>query len=396
MAGDFGIVYPLWNHIADAGDFLDRVTGEVGIDHLTIPVVTGPWTQFRWRLLPESPYFHTEGGWHYPVNAKLFCALGARPKAAKWFGSKDILGVVRDRADELGLPVYFRLDVPYAATLIANSSHLRQRNAWGDTYHDSPACMCNLETRELFRLTIEDLTRYDPAGFQLFNTRIDLWTSQRGPMTESMGALLNTCFCAGCRQISASIVDPDQAARSVRADIERCSSQTTPTVTVNEETPTEPAKPERHGHVGRDYDDARDTSVIDWVRQIMQRYPARRIFRSHDVGPLFGRVPARDLEREPSTPILQLSWFGALSMVADSGERGGIYESLETLRPHGAVSLPLTSNVETHEAAQSNFVQMVSGLTAGGATFLDFEDVDTVHPNDLRQLKQAVRYARRS
>ncbi|MCH8806966.1 MAG: hypothetical protein IH986_12865 [Planctomycetes bacterium] len=395
MAGDFGIVYPLWNHIADAGGFLDRVAGEVGIDHLTIPVVTGPWTQFRLRLLPESPYFHTEGGWHYPFNAKLFSALGARPKAAKWFGSKDILGVVRDRADDLGLTVYFRLDVPHAATLIANSSHLRQRNAWGDTYHDSPACMCNPETRELFRLTIEDLTRYDPAGFQLFNARIDLSTPEKGVLAESMEALLNTCFCAGCRQISASVVDPDQAARSVRADVEKRSSQSTPKSAETEDELNVQDEPEQQGSVLRDYDDARDTSVIDWVRKIMKRYPARRFFRSHDVDSLFDRVPPRDLEREPSTPILRLSLSAVLPLLS-GGEQSGIYESLETLRPHGAVSLPLTSRLETLEAEQSSFVQMVSRLTAGGATFLDFEQVDTVHPNDLRQLKQAVRYARRS
>lgn len=393
MAGDFGIVYPLWNHIADAGDFLDRVAGEVGIDHLTIPVVSGPWTQFRLRLLPESPYFHTEGGWHYPFNAKLFSALGARPKAAKWFGSKDILGVVRDRADDLGLTVYFRMDVPYGAALIANSSHLRQRNAWGDTYHDSPACMCNPETRELIRLTIEDLIRYDPAGFQLFNTHIDLWASRREALIEPMNAPLNTCFCAGCRQISAGVVDPDQAARSVRADFEKWSWLTSLTAAVIEKKLTEQAGPEGQRSVGRDYDDARDTSVIEWVRQIMKRYPARRIFRSHDVDSLLGGVLPRDLEREPSTPILQLPLFAMGLLLAGAAS---IDKSLETLRPHGAVSWPLTCSIDTSEAEQSSFVQMVSRLTAAGATFFDFEQVDTVHPNGLRQLKQAVRYARRS
>ena len=62
MAADFGLVYPLWNHTRAADSLLDRVVGEVGIDHLTVPVVTGAQTQFRLSGGFESPYFHTEGG----------------------------------------------------------------------------------------------------------------------------------------------------------------------------------------------------------------------------------------------------------------------------------------------------------------------------------------------
>src|SRR5262245_59155093 len=104
----FGVVYPLWNHTREPGNLLDRLVGEVGIDHITIPVVTGPVEQFRPYFFPDAPYFGTEGGWHYPPGERLIAAR-IKPHVATWCGKRDILSQVRTAAERQGLKVYLRL-----------------------------------------------------------------------------------------------------------------------------------------------------------------------------------------------------------------------------------------------------------------------------------------------
>lgn len=127
MAVDFGLVYPPWNHTKAAGNLLDRVVGEVGIDHLTVPAVTGEQTQFRLIGGFESPYFHTEGGWHFPPQVKLYAASGVRPRAAKWLGTRDPIADIREAAEKLGLRVVLRVDLSRVRQIVDQAPQMSVR-----------------------------------------------------------------------------------------------------------------------------------------------------------------------------------------------------------------------------------------------------------------------------
>src|SRR5262245_57381599 len=157
MAGDFGIVYPLWNHIEGGGSLLERVIGEVGIDHVTIPVVTGPRALFRFFGPYETPYFRTEGGFHFPHSAKCYTASGIKPKAARWFAHRDELRKGGDVARAARVKVILRLDAGVTEALGAKAGEFVSRNAWGDAYDAGPPCISHPALREFVQATLTDL-----------------------------------------------------------------------------------------------------------------------------------------------------------------------------------------------------------------------------------------------
>src|SRR5262245_21196755 len=110
MPADFGIVYPLWNHTDGGDSLLERVAGEAGLDHVTIPVVSGPRATFRFFGPNETPYFRTEGGWHFPPETKQYAASAIKPKMARWCGQRDELKKVCDIARGLGVRIILRID----------------------------------------------------------------------------------------------------------------------------------------------------------------------------------------------------------------------------------------------------------------------------------------------
>jgi hypothetical protein len=103
MPTDFGLILPPWNFATTAGNLLDRVVGEVGIDFLTVPVVTGESQQFRLASGFATPYFFTEGGWHFQPELSLYKACGLRPPVACWCGKRDTLGPIQEYAERHGL-----------------------------------------------------------------------------------------------------------------------------------------------------------------------------------------------------------------------------------------------------------------------------------------------------
>jgi hypothetical protein len=135
MPPQFGLVLPLWDY-ADRPEWLDRVAGEIGLDHLTVPVVSGPVESFRLaRAIPPdsaaAPYFATEGGWHFPPNAKSYSSTGVRPTKARWFGAADVLGRLAEHLARLGVRLVARVELRDVSALLHAEEHLAQRNAWG-------------------------------------------------------------------------------------------------------------------------------------------------------------------------------------------------------------------------------------------------------------------------
>ena len=229
MAGDFGLVYPPWNHSTKRDNLLDRVAGEVGIDHLTVPVVTGEQTQFRLSGGFETPYFHTAGGWHFQPQAGLYEASSIRPRTADWLGSRDVLSEIREQAAKLGLKLIFRVDLPLIRGLFESAPQVRSHSAWGDLPGFGP-CISNPDYRELISATFADLVRFNPDGFELDS----IWPEPAGltfgiwqlDLLTQLGEPGGMCFCPSCRQAAAKAnVDAEAAAQTVRAFADRLASR---------------------------------------------------------------------------------------------------------------------------------------------------------------------------
>jgi hypothetical protein len=342
-----GIVLPLWSYAADDGRLLDHAAGEVGLDHVTVPVVTGVCSQFRLAEGCDKPCFHTEGGWHFPPNAKLYAAAGVRPPKARWFGSADHLARLREHVKRLGARLVLRIDLRAVQSLVEQAPLLGQRNAWGQEVPAAGACACNPHVRELLRATLEDLRRYEPAAHELANWMpdhaADCATARPLNWHTPVRRLLDICFCPACRQIAErGGADPDQAARSVRVRVEQ---QVT-------------AAPE-----------AQNTVPVDLV---LRQYTAARVADC-------------------------ALWLRRLAET-DADHRYHLIHALETPLPYDPppfdeiVRLPVWRPSFTAPAA---LVRLASDAVANGVRLFDFEGLDEAPPEAVTWLKQAVRFARR-
>jgi hypothetical protein len=374
VGAEFGLYYPPWNYTGKADDLFGRVAGEVGIDHVTIPVVTGEQTQFRLNRLRDEPYFHTEGGWHFPPREELYKG-GVRPPTAAWFGKRDVVARICERGRNLGLAVYFRVHVPSVRRLTKDAS-LRRRNAWAQDIGALPACPCNPELRELTRATLVDLTRYDPVGFQVPNwsqaepsPREDTATALRW---LSIGPDLRLCFCASCRQAAAGAgVDPDQAARSIRTRFEwlgaRQAGATSPEWVDKDDVP-------------RAYESARAADYRDWLDRLGEVVSGRRCFC------------VQTLALPEASPANWTRYCDGLAVHMDevASERP-LAVQVATLEATAAA----VQVASPDSADSSGLVRLVSGLTTAHVSFLDFKGIEEAPAEAVTRLKQAVRYARR-
>lgn len=382
MAGEFGIVYPLWAHGEGEATLLERVIGEVAVEHVTIPVITGARTQFRHFGPRETPYFHTEGGWHFPPETKAYAASGVKPRAAEWCGHRDVLRKVCDVARHSGLDVNFRIDIPSLPRLVENSPELAQRNAWGDTYVDWGPCLSNPAARELFVASINDALRYKPDAFELVNLRLDSVSPALAgySLDRPFGPGLELCFCPACRQIAAESVDADQAARSVRALTEKHASKLHPGRSADELL-----KELRGDPVLREYVAVRLRSVERWLETLAAKYPEHGFFH----GPL--NFDSAAVGRGGVAGFDRLATFDADCWLEDAPEEGE--KSIITVLEDTAVEMDLWF---AWRHGPDALVRVVLELVARGVRYFDFADIDETPPQTIDWLRQAVRYARRT
>jgi hypothetical protein len=363
----FGIVYPLWSHADGGGDLLARAIGEVGIDHITVPVVTGPRVAYRAYATEPPKVFTTEGGWHYPPNTRAYA--GVRPKSAGWFGKRDLLARVCETAAKRGLKVYFRIDIRHIPALLDRNPHLRGRNCFGDEMTYAGACLCNPQLRELLRNTMTDLARYEMAGFQLMEmslSRPDRWQRDQMSITVNSSVLCNVCFCAACDQVvTGAGVEPNAAARAAQDAIPRI-----PTPEARKR-PRVAALPETLD----EYQQARLLDLNLWLTRL-----------AAELGQTTGYIVG-DMWDRPVDHFRQL--VRAIPLVTD---REILFERWDRHGPpqglaHGAW-LPVVSSAD-------ELVRFVYETQQRGVSFFDFEDLDESPPEAIDWLRQAVRYARR-
>jgi len=385
----FGLVFPLWNLMDGPRELLQRAVGEIGIDHLTVPAVTGPLTQFRLCGDLPHPTFSTEGGWHYPPGRDGYAVCGVRPHAAHWFGRRDLLAQLRDEAVRRGLRLFMRLDLRAVAPRAEQQRHLCPRNAWGDELPAAGACVSHPELRELLRATLADLQRYEPAGFELVDWApslpVDRGHARPLAWDETVRALLDLCFCPACREIALGAadadrtdagrlpLDPDAAARSVRVHVQRLlSSAGDGAARTNAER--DPLLAEYCRAVAAD--------SHAWLSRLRERYAGGRCLLTLDVA----------AAGTSQTGFSACGW----ELELRCGQRdAGALERLQAAAVGGGASACSLWVWQPLFAEAAELVRRVTGLAEAGVRFFDFEGLEQSPPQVVDWLRQAVRYARR-
>ena len=369
FAQSFGIVLPLWSYAADDGRLLDHVAGEVGLDHVTVPVVAGAASQFRLAEGYEKPYFQTEGGWHFPPTAKLYTASGVRPTKARWFGSADHLRACGSTSNAWALGWCFgSTSGPSSRSWNRNRSlasampggrkfprralrlqSARARAAAGHTRRSAPLRAGRVRARGLdarLRGGLGDGTAPELAP--------------RGPPVARY--LLLSRVPADCRARGA---DPDQAARSVRVCVEQ---QAAAAPEAQDAAPHDP--------VVLQYAAARVADCALWLRQLAEadadhRYQLIHAFET----PLpYVPPPLEELARLSDRALAAVEPDGLSSLLRCAGIVGW---ALPVWRP--SFTAPAT------------LVRLVSDAVANGVRLFDFEGLDEAPSEAVTWLKQAVR-----
>jgi hypothetical protein len=376
MNSDFGIVYPLWTDPTGPGELLDRAIGEVGLNHLTVPVVTGAIERFR--LNPAAPphHFVTEGGWHYPPDSSCYQAGPVKPRTARWFGRKDVLKRVCDFARSRDVRVVFRIDLRAVPSLIEHEPHLLTRNAWGDDVPAAGLCVLNPNVRELLRGTLDDLSRYGPAGFQL-----EWWSPDTQPTEPARRLALwswwatqlaDCCFCPACQQAG---TDSAEARKRVCVHLDALAGE------IDEFGAGQAL---RNDTVLREYHESKLRDTANWLNALAASFPDQQRYLLNSTwvsesgaeglgADAFDCVHDRLTSRDPAAEYRKF----------ECAIRGTRVNGLAL-----AVWRPEIRNAD-------HLVRCVTGRANKGVTFFDFERLDEAPAEALTWLRQAVRYARR-
>ncbi len=385
MPASFGVVYPPWVHAQRGGELLDRVAGEVGAQHLTVPVISGPVRELRFDSGDAPHLFASEGGWHYPADRQRYPGHANRVRSAGWTGRKNWLEAVCEAARRMGLSVVFRVDLRAVAHLTVHEEHLLARNAWGEPDSLLGPCVSSPLLRDLLRETLEDLAAFEPDGFEI----ADWLPGQpagggRSPLDwhAELNRLYGVCFCPACREIGAAAgpleaesrsdqvsgLDPDAVARSVQVQLSNWAAA----------DPT--SHPPRRDPPAERYSQALQQANADWLRRLALRHVPRAIHLLCNDG---ARREAGPWLADGVPPLVRLDSDAArLDAWLDNAENAQDALAMPCWRPAFSSGQELNRSVKR--------------LADAGTSYFDFEDLHTAPAPAVEWLRQAVRYARRA
>ncbi|TWT43733.1 hypothetical protein RAS1_01320 [Phycisphaerae bacterium RAS1] len=371
---DAGLVYPLWNH-RQPDSLLERVIGEVGVDHVTIPAVTGPVEQFRVFHDRENPYFHTEGGWHFPPQAKLYATSGLKPVVAKWTERKDWLTPVVELAKRAGVRVVFRINICDVAA-VAEQLPAAHVSAWGQQPPQSPACISQASVREMLAATVSDLQRFEPAGFEFEGLRTDE-TSGGWQFRFAYFSGTQVCFCASCRATAAaSGLDPDAAARVVRTSVESA---------VREPQAIGGVVSQLDDPVLRDYCASRESEIGAWIDRIAAESGAESV-----------RLASKEWHGAPTHLVFRPGAWQAATRLLCAIHGLPDHILLKYVRQFGEPpGLRVNFGAGVDGVNGATLVRQMTEHAQSGANYFSFEKPEEAPEEVVTWMKQAVRYARR-
>ncbi len=374
MAVTFGLVLTPWSFSTREGSFLERAIDEVGLDHLTIPVVTGEMLQFRVAPGIECPHFYTEGGWHYQPQKELYAPAGIKPRVARWVGTRDTLGPIQEYAARRGLQLRFRVDLPSVSSILEQAPGLHCRSAWGAELEGFGPCIWNPQFRELMQATLADLQRFAPAALEIQHISDTPVTPVGHPDMDWVWALdglpATVCFCPACRQVAqAAGVDVDRVAETLRTALAG--------LAVHDETRwgRKPAA------LVTAYMTAMAADVQNWLS---------RLAESRAPGTLAVVADAKGFESGQLVPP-NVTRIGEVDRTEVSTQYVDIL--VEFCRASGvtALSVPNSPTVESAD----ELVRFLSRVVQRGVHFVEFEWLEVSGAERVTWLRQATRFARR-
>lgn len=225
MGTSFGLVWPLWSFDRDGGALLEHIVGEMGVDHIVAPAVTGP---ARACLLAfddaEPGLFESAGGWHFPAQAECYQRTALRPVNAKWFAKRNVLARLAEFTRERGLPLHIRVDLRRVAALPTQHPHLRKQGLLGPCLEPDALCPLNSDLIGLLRDTFDDLRSFEPAVIQLVDWVDNASTRSPTAFEAGTAALFElgpgVCFCPACMAAAKDAgIDATQVRHDVQSDL---------------------------------------------------------------------------------------------------------------------------------------------------------------------------------
>jgi hypothetical protein len=387
MEVSFGVPYYLWNH-AEPDTLLERVLSTVHLNHVTLPLVTGPRAQFRHACFPQAPSFETLGGWHYWPDGAHYELGGIRPITADWLPGDGPLGAVLDIAQRYELRVAVRLDLTEAPAILEQAQEALQQDAWGQTRFDHRACINQPRIRELIRATIADVLRFQPVAIQLENIELDArnltcgW-HDLGPRYRCFLPVSSMCFCRACRKLAvAGGVDPDAAAACERRRDTQLHAEPISRHMAAERMPVEPPLAEYVAIRAADLDRwlAKLSTSIDsqlWVTSYLHPFVTGR-----DRGRL-----APPIKAIPSVWMNAWTWSrrkdGQEATVDDPPE---ILEDYAPAVPGAAFNLCISDVVIPAE----RFEHRAREFIRAGTRWIEFNSLEEAHRDALQWIRQIV------
>lgn len=402
MSRAFGITYPLWAHAFRGPDWLDRLAGEVGLELLVVPVVSGPVASFH--VEPgEGPHrFRTEGGWHYPANRSRYAPNEHLVRSADWFHKRDWLESLKRSADRHAIKLWLRIDLRSAPSVL-HDEHLQQRNPWMEPRPEAGACVSSPVLQELLLTALDELSSYEPAGIELVDwlPRLAQDRASMRPLSwqSAVRELLDVCFCASCAahafspaadlpprsQSGPPGVDPAAAARSAAVEILR---------RLNASDPLAAERAGVHDPILASYCAAVRRGHTVWLRRLAARL--ERIER----GLLLDRAGMALVPppTESGWPIVQRDQVREQGSDAVASAADDPRLTLSTRADGASIERPAAVELPVwlpQVASAAELVRRVTEHAQAGKERIVFRDVECAPAEIVTWLRQAVRFARR-
>lgn len=374
MNADVGVVYGLWNQDIGGAELLDRVVGEVGVEHVTVPVVCGPVAQIL--ATHDGPrFFHAEAGWHFGPLGDTVAGHSLKPHAAGWLRRRNVLPPFVDALQQRGIGVVFRVDVAGFAALREGAS-VRTRSVLIESEPDSGVCPSNPFVRDLLEATIADLESQGPAAIELVDwtpsLAVDRFRPRKLGWDPLLRAMLDICFCPACRQAAQQANgDAEGAAHAVREALRRGLGPTPDGAAANVAT-VFPSEVSAYVSAVRAQND-------DWLAGMAKRSPKLRF------------LAVRNVARVDELAAAPAGWDKMLRRAPETAGGATSAESGQVSLSAGAASLWVQP---PWVGSSSDLVTLTRSMFEQGARFLDFEGIEEA-PAGVDWLRQALRYARR-
>jgi hypothetical protein len=208
MARTFFWCYP-WD-LEDEGHerALGRLSGEIGVDGISVAAVLDDLTEFRSRAFAGPHTVTRPAAAHFQPASKHYENTRLRPPAAAWMKSRNPLARIADLARQHSLECRAR-------AVCCRNSHLAARQpsaACVDVFGDpieARLCPSNPDVREYVAALVEDLsTNYPLDAIELADVGFgggvrshgSSYTGVSFSSDRGIGIVRDWCFCTSCRQ----------------------------------------------------------------------------------------------------------------------------------------------------------------------------------------------------